>query len=145
MCLIKYRLAIRPYHTYEYTCVIVPTRERSINTHKDIAMDTDSYKGPERRNYARIVYKPKMRPRLTVGTKEYEVLDINEGGMRFENLNHETFIERLNGSMTLLNGDVVEIDGKVEWQENGEVGLSFEFLIPSKIIEKEQRHIILNE
>jgi hypothetical protein len=108
-------------------------------------MDTESYKGPERRNYARIVYKPKMRPRMTVGTREYDVLDINEGGMRLENLNQETVNQRLSGSVILLNGDAVEIDGKVEWQENGEVGLSFEFLIPSAIIEKEQRHIILNE
>jgi len=112
---------------------------------KDKMMETDSYKGPERRNYARIVYKPKLRPCLTVGARELEVLDINEGGMRFENLDKVAFNDRLAGSMTLLNGDVIEIDGKVEWQENGEVGLSFEFLIPSDIIEKEQRHIILNE
>jgi len=112
---------------------------------KDHVMETNSYQGPERRNYARIVYKPKIRPFLTVGTDEFEVLDINEGGMRFENLDKVLFNARLVGSMTLLNGDVIEIDGKVEWQENGEVGLSFEFLIPSDIIEKEQRHIILNE
>ena len=108
-------------------------------------MDIDSYEGPERRSYARVVYKPKMRPHVTIGDSEYEVLDINEGGMRFANLDHKAFNERLNGLMTLLNGDVIEIDGNVEWQENGEVGLSFEYLIPSAIIEKEQRHIILNE
>ena len=108
-------------------------------------MDTDAYRGPERRNYARIVYKPKIRPRLTIGANQFEVLDINEGGMRFENLDQVKLDERLNGSMRLLNGIAVDIDGKIEWQENDEVGVSFEFLIPSAVIEKEQRHIILNE
>ncbi len=108
-------------------------------------MKTDSYQGPERRSYARIVYKPKLRPFLTQGANQFEVLDINEGGMRLENLKHVPLNDRMAGSMTLLNGDVIEIDGKVEWQENGEIGLSFEFLIPSDIIQKEQRHIILNE
>lgn len=108
-------------------------------------MDTESYQGPERRGYARVVYKPKTRPCLTVGANEFEVLDINEGGMRFENLDQVPLNERLTGSMTLLNGDVVDVDGKIEWHESGEVGVSFEFLIPSEIIEKEQRHIILNE
>ena len=108
-------------------------------------METDSYQGPERRNYNRIVYKPKTRPRLMVGAYEFQVLDINEGGLRFENLEHVQLNERLNGSMTFLNGLTVDIDGQVEWQENGEVGLSFEFLIPTAVIEQEQRHIILNE
>jgi hypothetical protein len=108
-------------------------------------MDTNSYEGPERRSYARIVYRPNVRPRLNVGANGFEVLDINEGGIRFQNLNQVPLYERVTGSLTLLDGDVVDIDGKVEWQEGGEVGVSFEFLIPSAIIEKEQRHIILNE
>jgi hypothetical protein len=46
--------------------------------------------------------------------------------------------------LILLNGDRLEIDGKVEWVRNPEVGISLNFVIPPEAIEKEQRYIILN-
>ena len=72
------------------------------------------------------------------------MLDVNESGIRFANPSDKALATFVQGMLILLNGDSLEIDGKVEWVQNPEVGMSLKFVIPSEAIEKEQRYIILN-
>ena len=107
-------------------------------------MHAIEYSGPERRNFVRIIYKPSQRATLKIASHEFEVLDVNESGIRFANPYHKTLATFVRGVLVLLNGDHLDIDGKVEWVRNPEVGLSLNFVLPPEAIEKEQRYIILN-
>lgn len=107
-------------------------------------MNAIEYSGPERRTFVRIIYKPSQRAILKIASYEFEVLDVNESGIRFANPSDKTLATFVRGVLTLLNGDHLEIDGKVEWVRKPEVGMSLNFVIPPEAIEKEQRYIILN-
>jgi hypothetical protein len=107
-------------------------------------MNAIEYSGPERRNFVRIIYKPSQRATLKIASHEFEVLDVNESGIRFANPYNKTLATFVRGVLVLLNGDHLDIDGKVEWVRNPEVGISLNFVIPPEAIEKEQRYIILN-
>jgi hypothetical protein len=107
-------------------------------------LNTIDYTGPERRNYTRVIYKPSQKPGLEIDSNMFEVLDMNESGIRFSNPSGIKLPEFIHGILTMLSGTRVEIDGKVEWAQDDEIGISLNFLIPFKDIEKEQRYIILN-
>jgi hypothetical protein len=107
-------------------------------------MQAIEYSGHERRNFVRIIYKPSQRAILKIASHEFEVLDVNESGIRFANPSDKTLSTFIRGMLVLLNGDRLEIDGKVEWVRNAEVGMSLNFVLPPEAIEKEQRYIILN-
>jgi hypothetical protein len=111
---------------------------------KGQAMNTLDYSGPERRNYTRVIYKPSQKAELNMDSTTFEVLDINESGIRFLNTSGVKIPKFIHGVLTLLSGTQVEIDGKVEWEQDDEIGLSLSFLIPFQTIENEQRYIILN-
>jgi hypothetical protein len=107
-------------------------------------MNTIDYSGPERRNYTRVIYKPSQKAGLNIDSDMFDVLDINESGIRFSNPDNVKLPEFIRGILTLLSGTQIEVDGKIEWKQDDEVGISLSFLIPYKDIEKEQRYIILN-
>lgn len=107
-------------------------------------MDMDGHAEREKRSYTRIVYHPGKRPRLNSSSKTFEVTDISEGGIRFLNAAGIELPETIKGTLTFLDDETIDIDGKIEWQQNHEVGISLKFMIPVATIEKEQRHIILN-
>ena len=107
-------------------------------------MDRDDHTRREKRSYIRIVYNPGQRPRLAAGDHEFEVTDISEGGIRFLNGDAVELPELITGTLTFLEGERIDIDGRIEWQAHPEVGMSLTYRIPAATIEKEQRHIILN-
>ena len=107
-------------------------------------MDINNHAEREKRSYIRIVYNPGRRPRLVAIDSEFEVADISEGGVRFLNSYAAELPEFIKGKITFLDNETIDIDGKVEWQQENETGISLKYLIPAKTIEKEQRHIILN-
>ena len=107
-------------------------------------MDLHDHAEREKRSYIRIVYSPAKRPRLAALNCEFEITDISEGGIRFLNNAAVQLPEFIKGQITFLDCETIDIDGQVEWQQDNEAGISLQYLIPAKIIEKEQRHIILN-
>lgn len=107
-------------------------------------MNTIDYTGPERRSFTRVIYKPSQKAELKIESNTYNVMDINESGIRFQNSAGQKIPQFIRGILLLLSGDRIEIDGKVEWQQDDEVGMSLNFLIPYQDIQKEQRYIILN-
>ena len=76
-------------------------------------MNAIEYSGPERRTFVRIIYKPSQRAILKIASHEFEVLDVNESGIRFANPSDKTLATFVQGVLTLLNGDHLEIDRHV--------------------------------
>ena len=107
-------------------------------------MDMNGHAEREKRSYIRIVYRPGNRPRLNTGSMAYEVTDISEGGIRFLNDAEGVLPDYIKGTLILLDDETIAIDGKIEWRQNHEVGVSLNYMIPAATIAKEQRHIILN-
>ena len=107
-------------------------------------MDMDQHAGREKRNYIRIVYNPGKRPRLATLRTEFAVTDISEGCIRFIHADDVALPELIKGTITFLDDETIDIEGKVEWQQHHEAGISLRYMIPVTTIEKEQRHIILN-
>ena len=107
-------------------------------------MGNNDFSGQDRRNYSRIIYQPGNRASLIVGSQIYEVMDITESGVRFINENPLSPDTAISGSILFLNGEMVEIEGKVEWQEEGEVGMSLSEFIPANVIKQESRHLIVH-
>jgi len=107
-------------------------------------MDMNGHAEREKRSYIRIVYRPGKRPRLTANNTAFEVTDISEGGIRFLNDADIALPDPIKGILIFLDDEAIDIDGKIEWQLNHEVGISLNYMIPAATIEKEQRHIILN-
>ena len=107
-------------------------------------MEKENFKGPERRSHSRIMYNPKERPKLKIDAHVFEVADISEKGLRLINDKNIKLDIMIRGVLTFLNGESVDIEGSIIWQEGNDLGLQFEDLIPSDKIYKEQRHILVN-
>ena len=97
----------------------------------------------ERRSYVRVVYGPSQRPCLAVGGYDFEIADINQGGLRLVVSGPTAFPNPFSGTVTFRNGQTIEIQGRMEWHQDQQIGLSLNRLIPQQIIEKEQRYAIL--
>ncbi|MBU2578384.1 PilZ domain-containing protein [Patescibacteria group bacterium] len=107
-------------------------------------MENNHYKGPERRNYARIVYKPSQRPVIQIQSHCFEVADVSKKGVRFVNDREIKLDNWIRGTLVFLCGESVAIEGSVEWQKDDEFGVRLSHPIPTEKIEYEQRHILLN-
>ena len=101
----------------------------------------DTYDGPEKRKFARLVYPPEKRPKLLVREYELEVIDISEGGMKLLNYMRRDFGRQIFGTVALLSGKSMEISGKIVWQYNNEFGLLIA-RIPRSIIIEEIRTLL---
>ena len=106
-------------------------------------MENKGHDGPERREHTRIVYKPSQRPSLEVENHELEIVDISEGGVRIIiDPNIILFYEPLTqGTLNLLGGDRIDIEGEIVWIIGDEVRLKFRSLIPSTTIKKEREEV----
>ncbi len=115
------------------------------NIGKGAPMENEPHKGLERRHYLRIVYKPNDRPRLRIDSREFEVEDISDTGIRFVNDRNVALKKTFNGILTFLDGNTIRVEGKIEWEQDTGVGVSLKHPISPEIILKEQRHIILSQ
>jgi len=75
---------------------------------------------------------------------EFEIADISEGGIRFINNKKIKLAESVRGTAHFLSGASMDIEAKIVWEQFSEVGLLLKNYIPSAIMEKEKRHVILN-
>ena len=103
-------------------------------------IENKAYDGSERRKHSRITYNPSQRPSLKVQNHELEVVDISEGGLRIiSNPNMIVFDEPLTcGTIILLGGDSIDIEGDNAWDKGDENGMKFINLLPSATIQKER-------
>jgi hypothetical protein len=97
----------------------------------------------EKRSYTRIVYDQDHRARLKVNHFKFEVDDLSESGIRFINWEQVKLYKNIQGVLTFLYGESIEVKGSIVWQENSLVGFLLEDLIPSAKFIKEQQYLIL--
>ncbi len=107
-------------------------------------MENNANGGLERRNFFRLIYESDDTAVLTVDKNQFEIADISEGGIRFFNIEEYPFPQQVKGSILFLNGNSLAIDGKLEWEEDDQVGLSLKPFIPAAAIEKEKKYMILH-
>jgi hypothetical protein len=101
------------------------------------------YEGFERRNYIRIVYTGDSRAALTLAGRRFDVIDISEGGIRFANPDSVRLQGRVSGRLSLLSGKSIDIEGRIEWVQDKQVGIFLRHRIPSELIQAERRHTII--
>ena len=109
-------------------------------------MENKGYDGPERREHIRIICNSSQRPSLRVQNHELEIVDISEGGLKIiSNSNVMVFDEPLTrGTVNLLGGENIEIEGQSAWIKDDEIRLKFSNLIPSATIQKEREKFLLH-
>jgi hypothetical protein len=90
-------------------------------------MKKKKYVGPERKQYFRynLIYAPKDKAKLTIGTHEYEVLDMSAGGLRFKNDSEAIMEKQVCGVLKFASGETRMVEGKIIWEQENEIGLKF--------------------
>jgi len=90
-------------------------------------MNKKKYDGPERRQYFRynLIYAPKDKAKLKIGTHEYEVLDMSEEGLRFKNDSETIMEKKVCGVLEFSNGETRMIEAEIIWEQENEIGLKF--------------------
>jgi len=106
-------------------------------------MTEEHYSGEQRRRYYRIKYPLIERPVITVDKKEYKVIDISEGGVKFFSpVKTFNIGEYINGSIKFHDGEVLEVEGHVLRLQNKRVIILLDRGITLQRILKEQRFLI---
>jgi len=94
---------------------------------KSNQMKKQKYDGPERRQYFRhnLIFAPKDKAKLKIGTDIYELLDMSMGGLRFKN-NGETIMgKKVIGVLEFSSGETRTVEGEIVWEQENEIGLKY--------------------
>lgn len=83
----------------------------------------DKYDGPEKRNFARLIYPSSKRPVFKIKKHELEVIDISEEGLKLLNPLQRNFGEKVYGRIALLSGESTDMTGRIVWQAQGALGV----------------------
>ena len=104
-------------------------------------MQSNYYNGSEKRNNIRIVYRPNQRPVLKVKQHEFEVSDISATGLRLLNESNIPLGEDwINLTAILLDGEAIDMEGKIVWRKDDEFGLRLRTFIPRSVINKQRQY-----
>ena len=98
------------------------------------------------REFYRIAYPAKARPKLDVAGFSFEVLDLSERGIRFK-LGDASAPEsgfQLQGTLKFVRGVTAEIVGTVLRVQNGQVAAVLDEGVPPSVIRAEQRYLLEN-
>jgi len=90
-------------------------------------MKPEGYDGPERRQYFRynIIYSPKEQVRLKIKNKQFEVVDLSRGGLRFLKVGRPRLDRLFEGELIYADGRRKTITGEIVWEINEEVGIKY--------------------
>ena len=120
---------------------------------KAATRDTETPDLPNRRGHYRISYEAGQRPTLRIeapsleltGEHEFDVLDISEQGVRFQNDQNVHFSDTVRGEIVFIDGETVMIEGQIVRETGAQLSLKLLSPIPFKSIIKEQRRIITDQ
>jgi hypothetical protein len=104
-------------------------------------MKNKKYEGPERRKSIRVTYPLDKRPVLKVGENEFEVADISEMGLRFFNDRKIEFQHRVCGTVKLLCGESVDVEGMIVRKKRVDIYMNVNIPILTNILMKEQQQL----
>ncbi|MEW6671861.1 MAG: PilZ domain-containing protein [Thermodesulfobacteriota bacterium] len=102
------------------------------------------YEGSEKREYPRVSYPVADKPRLKIGKKKYEVIDISQRGLRFLKNEKGMLPQHVNGKLTLLCGESFSIEGSLIWEQDDDFALYLKNIIPETLIQKEKSYVQQN-
>ena len=103
-----------------------------------------SEKDMEKRNFVRLVYPADNQPVLKIADNEFKILNICQTGLKFVNHTEEHLGPEVVGTVIFQRGGTIEIDGKICWEQDREIGL-FVANIPPFIVKQEIRSFIRQE
>jgi hypothetical protein len=109
-------------------------------------MPRDATPGDSAREFYRIAYPAKARPRLHVSGFDFEVLDLSERGIRFR-LGEAMAPEaghQLRGTVRFIRGVTAEVGGTILRVRDGQVAAVLEEGVPASVIRAEQRFLLEN-
>ena len=107
-----------------------------------VDMEKDEDKGQERRSFNRIKYNFKNRPKLYTKSDIFDVVEITEKDLWLTSNNKTHLNKKIQGVLTFLNGESLDMEGIVIWKEDNYFGLKFENLKSSDMLLKELRHLM---
>ena len=90
-------------------------------------MDKKKYDGSERRQYFRhkLIYSPGKRLTFEIQKHSYEVIDISQEGLRFEDDGHLIVEDHVDGILKFSDDEIRKIEGTIKWKLNNEIGIKF--------------------
>lgn len=111
---------------------VAERQEVEEGTSREQQVASQSYRGFERRKYFRynLIYPPGSELKLIIDHREYEVLDISQGGLRFFYDGDIDMGMQIQGMIKFSDDESVAIQGKVVWGKGNEVGMKFDNLLP---------------
>jgi len=109
---------------------------------EDISIE-DGIEHQDRRGLYRVTYPPEARPKLKIKSREFEVINLSEKGIRFLLDKQIEFTKWVRGRVTFQDGESLEVEGKIIWKKPDEIALSLLIIpIPYERVLKEQRYLI---
>ena len=94
-------------------------------------MGNDKYQGKEKRKHPRVEYPTTNRPTFRTVGYECKVKDISRGGLKFTHLDKKKLEGWVSGTLDLVNGRSIDLEGIVVRTESKDMGLSFIVELPS--------------
>lgn len=105
-------------------------------------MPGNSHGREDRRDYLRLEYQPEERPQMTNKGQKFQVLDMSRTGLRIRNDKEIKPEDWVTGQLALASGQLLDVEGTVQWKHDNEFGLLLTDLIPAAIFEKERIYVI---
>ncbi len=108
-------------------------------------MSKGNYKDAQRREYFRIVYPSSECPRLLIDGLAYDVIDVSERGIRFDNGGSDNLFEIdqvVRGRIIFRDDQVCSVEGKVLRNFDGATVILLTRGIPPRLLMHEQRRLI---
>ncbi len=88
-------------------------------------MENTIYKGIENRKYMRMTYPAAKRPIFQAKGQKLEIKDISRGGLKFSHQDEIIIKGWVKGTVELIDGNRIEVEGIVVRIGNKDMGLSF--------------------
>ena len=103
-----------------------------------------AYSGEERRRHYRVRYPVLRRPLMDVWGRRYEVIDISEGGVRFQCPDSQGIAagQQVRAVITFDDMGKAEVEGTVVRIEPRHVALQLSVGVPYSRIVREQLHLL---
>ena len=105
-------------------------------------MEKDEDKGQEIRCYNKIKYNPRNRLKFYTEIHKFDVVEITEKDLWLTSDIKINLGKKIQGVLTLLNGESLDIEGIIIWKQDNDFGLKFKNLRSSDILLKELHHVI---
>lgn len=118
------------------------TSQKSQYREKGRCMPGNSHGREDRRDYLRLEYQSEERPQMTNKDQKFQVLDMSRTGLRIRNDKEIKPEDWVTGQLALASGQLLDVEGTVQWKHDNEFGLLLTDLIPAAIFEKERIYVI---